>query len=741
MRIKALVENIIYHNEQNHYSVLELSQGSDIFTAVGMLPYISIGETIEAEGEYRTHPTYGEQFSISSYQITKPEDADAIERYLAGGAIKGVGPALAARIVKKFGAETFRIMEEEPERLAEVRGVSEKMACAIAEQMEAKRGMRDAIMYMQGLGISGKLATRVYDRYGPALYAVLEKNPYQLAEDIDGVGFKLADSIAQKAGVPQDSDFRIKCGIEYALISGAAAGHTYLPRQLLLRMTAELLLITPDKIEPFLLDLQMEDKIRILGGGEEIYLSSYYYMEYNTALMLKALNIRGESDSAYVERRLKRIQEESGIELDEKQQNALREAVNKGVLIITGGPGTGKTTTINALIRYFEEEGRTISLAAPTGRAAKRMTEATGCEAKTIHRLLEYTGSPSEEETGRRPDDPRFLRNENEPLDADVIIIDEVSMVDIWLMNALLKAVMPGTRLILVGDANQLPSVGAGNVLRDLIASGCFETVMLTYIFRQAALSDIVVNAHRIHNGEKVDLCKQSRDFLFIREKEPRRITEDIIVLLEKKLPAYVEADASEIQVLTPTRKGALGVENLNRELQSVLNPSAPGCPEKNTGDFTFRQGDKVMQTKNNYEIEWERRNERGTAVERGSGIFNGDIGIVSEINSYTDILTVRFDDEKYVDYDHKHIQELEPAYAVTVHKSQGSEYPAVIIPMYPGPHMLMNRNLLYTAVTRARKCVCLVGMPQVFEEMEKNESENRRYSGLCGRIKEAYEV
>ena len=740
MRIKALVESIIYHNEQNHYSVLELSQGSDIFTAVGMLPYISIGETIEAEGEYKTHPTYGEQFSIQSYQIAKPEDADAIERYLAGGAVKGVGPALATRIVKKFGAETFRIMEEEPERLSEIRGVSEKMARAIAEQMEQKRGMRDAVMYMQGLGISGKLATRVYDRYGPALYAVLEKNPYQLAEDIEGVGFKLADSIAQKSGIPQDSDFRIKCGIEYALLSGVSAGHTYLPRPLLLRMTSELLLLVPEQIEPFFLDLQMEDKIRILGGGEEIYLSSYYYMEYNTALMLKALNIQGESDEAHVERRLKRIQSESGISLDEKQQNAVREAVRKGVLLITGGPGTGKTTTINALIRYFEEEGRTIALAAPTGRAAKRMTEATGCEAKTIHRLLEYTGSPSDEEDGRRPDDPRFLRNENEPLEADVIIIDEMSMVDIWLMNALLRAIVPGTRLILVGDANQLPSVGAGNVLRDLISSGCFEAVKLTHIFRQAALSDIVVNAHRIHDGEKVDLCRQSRDFLFIREKDAGRITKDIVVLLKEKLPAYVDADPMEIQVLTPTRKGALGVENLNRELQACLNPPAEGRPEKNTGDHIFRLGDKVMQIKNNYEIEWERRDDRGTAVEKGCGIFNGDIGIISEVNSCTDTITVRFDDERYVDYDHKHLPELEPAYAVTVHKSQGSEYPAVIIPMYPGPHMLMNRNLLYTAVTRARKCVCLVGMPQVFEEMEKNESENRRYSGLCGRIREVYE-
>ena len=737
MKIKAFVENIIYHNEQNHYAVLELSQGSDVFTAVGTFPYLSPGETIEAEGEYTTHPAYGEQFSVTSYQIVQPEDADAMERYLGSGALKGIGPALAKRIVKKFGGDTFRMIEEEPERLAEIKGVSLKMAQSIAAQAEEKRGVRDAVMFMQELGISGRLAAKIYDKYGPALYAVLKKNPYQLAEDIDGVGFRLADSIAQKSGMPENSDFRVKCGIEYALASGIAAGHTYLPRPLLLHTASELLNLPENEIEPYLLDLQIADKIRILADGEEIYLSSYFYMEQNTARMLKALDIRGESDRNYVEKRIARIEKESGIALDEMQKTAVREAVETGVLIMTGGPGTGKTTTINALIRYFEEEGRSIALAAPTGRAAKRMTEATGCEAKTVHRLLEYMGKPSDEEDGRKPDDPRFMRNESDPLEADVIIIDEMSMVDIWLMNALLKAVVPGTRLILVGDANQLPSVGAGNVLRDLIASDCFRTVKLTHIFRQAAQSDIVVNAHRIHDGKPVDLGKVSNDFLFIREKDPGRIIGDIKTLLLRKLPAYVGADAFALQVLTPTRKGALGVEALNKELQSSLNPPSPQKPEKDMGEFVFRLGDKVMQIKNDYEIEWTRRNADYIAVETGTGVFNGDMGIISEIDTAADTLTVRFDEGKYVVYDRKHLQELEPAYAVTVHKSQGSEYPAVIMPMYPGPHMLMNRNLLYTAVTRAKKCVCMVGMPQVFEEMEKNEKENKRYSGLCERIQE----
>ena len=740
MRIKALVENIIYHNEQNHYSVLELSQGSDVFTAVGILPCVGEGETIEAEGEYTVHPTYGKQFSIRSFQIAKPESIDAMERYLAGGALKGVGPALAKRIVKKFGKDTFRILEEEPERLSEVKGISEKMAQLIGMQAEEKRGMRDAVVFMQELGISSRLSGRIYEKYGPALYTVLKQNPYQLADEVEGVGFKLADGIAQRAGIPRDSEFRIKSGVLYTLSAGVTAGHTWLPKGLLLREAAGLLSMEEEKIEACLLDLQMEDRIRVLGNGTEVYLSAYYYMEQNTALMLRTLNIRGESDASYVEKRLKRIQEENGVSLDEKQQNAVREAVEKGVLILTGGPGTGKTTTINALIRYFEEEGREIALAAPTGRAAKRMTEATGCEAKTIHRLLEYTGTPEETDDGsRRENDPRFLRNESDPLEADVVIIDEMSMVDIWLMNALLKAIAPGTRLILVGDANQLPSVGAGNVLRDLIASGCFETVELKHIFRQAALSDIVVNAHKIHRGEPVDLSRQSKDFLFIRERDPAHITADIKTLLQEKLPAYVGADRMELQVLTPTRKGALGVELLNQELQKSLNPKDPKKPEKQAGNYTFRLGDKVMQIRNDYGIEWEKRNEKGIAVERGAGVFNGDIGVITEIDCLADTVTVLIDEEKYVEYDAKHLPELEPAYAVTVHKSQGSEYPAVILPMYPGPHMLMNRNVLYTAVTRAKKCVCLVGLPEVFEAMEQNETESRRYSGLCERIREAY--
>ena len=739
MVIKAYVENIVYYNQDNHYAVLEVSEGGEDLTVVGYFPYISVGETIEAEGDYTLHPVYGKQFSAERFHVSEPEDADAMERYLAGGAIKGIGPSLASKIVRKFKADTFRIMEEEPERLAEIKGISEKMAMEIAGRVREKRGMRDAIMFMQEYGIGSNLANRIYDKYGPALYAILKKNPYQLADDMENVGFRLADSIAHKVGLAEDSAFRVKSGILYALRQAAAQGHTFYPRSKLIPYAAELLGVPVEGVEPYLLDLQIETKIRVCGkDGEEIYLTSYYEMEKNTALLLDALNIHGESDEAFVSKRIRKIQKETKLVLDEKQAEAVRAAVEHGVLILTGGPGTGKTTAINTLIRYFAKDGLDIELAAPTGRAAKRMAEATGCEARTVHRLLEYTGIPD----GKHPASqrPRFLRDEHNPLEADVVIVDEVSMVDIFLMEALLRALVPGTRLILVGDSNQLPSVGAGNVLRDLIAAGCYHTVRLTHIFRQAALSDIVVNAHRINEGEPVDLSKKSRDFLFIRGREPEQIFAAVQKLLTEKLPAYVGAPVEEIQVLTPTRKGALGVERLNQRLQAFLNPPKTGKPERKEGEQIFREGDKVMQIKNDYDLEWVRRNRRGIAVEKGAGVFNGDTGVISEIDRAADCLTVRYDEDRFVEYDTKHLPELELAYAVTVHKSQGSEYPAVILPMYHGPHALMNRNLLYTAVTRAKQCVCMVGLPQIFEEMEQNASENRRYSGLCDRIAELHQ-
>lgn len=477
--------------------------------------------------------------------------------------------------------------------------------------------------------------------------------------------------------------------------------------------------------------------IRESEGVRVVYASQYYYMEMGVARMLHDLNIRGREPEEKIRKKLLQIQKEESIELDEKQVQAVVEAVNSGLLIITGGPGTGKTTTINTIIRYFESEEMEILLAAPTGRAAKRMTEATGYEARTIHRLLEISGMPGDE----RSIGMHFERNEENPLDADAVIIDETSMVDIHLMQSLLKAVNPGTRLILVGDVNQLPSVGPGNVLKDVIEAGCFNVVMLTRIFRQASQSDIVVNAHKINAGETVPLGKKSNDFLFIKRDDPNMIINAMITLVQKKLPGYVGADPYDIQIMTPMRKGALGVERLNTILQEYLNPPDKSKLEKESGGVTFRVGDKVMQIKNNYNIEWEVRNKYGIPVDKGTGIYNGDIGIIREINLFAELVTVEFDEGRMVEYSFKQMEELELAYAITIHKSQGSEYPAVVIPIFSGPKMLMTRNLIYTAVTRARACVCLVGVPEVFQAMVDNEMEQRRYSGLRERICEIYQM
>lgn len=747
--VSGYVEKIKYRNEENGYSILSVNSDGLDYVLVGTFPYISEGDFIEASGRDVEHPIYGDQIQVESYELKAPEDTASMERYLGSGAIRGVGTALAARIVRRFKADTFRIIEEEPERLAEVKGISEKMAQAISEQMESKKEMRQAMMFLQEYGISMSLALKIYNEYGSRMYSIIKENPYRLADDIQGVGFKMADEIAQKVGIFTDSDFRIRSGIYYTLLQSVANGHTYLPQEELLASASELLHVDPAVMEKHLTDLQMEKKIVVKVNEEKllkpeeddstpasrhVYASQYYYTELNTARMLHDLNLRGAEPETEIRKKLEKICEEERIEPDELQIRAVVEAVNSGLLIITGGPGTGKTTTINTIIRYFEQEEMEILLAAPTGRAAKRMTEATGYEARTIHRLLELTGVPSDD---KDTSGMHFERNEENPLDADAIIIDEMSMVDIYLMHALLRAVNPGTRLILVGDTNQLPSVGPGNVLRDLIASGAFDVVQLTRIFRQAAESDIIVNAHRINDGERIPLGKRSKDFLFIRREQPDAIISAMLTLVREKLPNYVHADMFDIQIMTPMRKGALGVERLNTILQSFLNPKDPSKPEKEVGGTIYRVGDKVMQIKNNYQIEWEIRNRYGIPVDSGSGVFNGDIGIIREINTFAEELTVEFDEGKMVDYSFKQLEELELAYAITIHKSQGSEYPAVVIPVYSGPRMLMTRNLIYTAVTRARACVCLVGIPEMLQAMVDNEVEQRRYTGLKIRIQE----
>ncbi|MCI9361227.1 MAG: ATP-dependent RecD-like DNA helicase [Hungatella sp.] len=753
--ITGFIEKIKFRNEDNGYSVLSVSSENEEYVLVGTFHYISEGEMIEATGTMTEHPVYGEQMTVDSYQVKTPKDTAAMERYLGSGAIKGVGAALATRIVRRFKADTFRVIEEEPERLAEVKGISEKMAMAISDQMEEKKDMRQAMIFLQEYGISMNLAAKIYQEYGPRMYGIIKENPYRLADDIPGVGFKMADEIAQKVGIFSDSDYRIKAGILYTLLQASGQGHTYLPKEELLHQAAELLKVREETMDKHLMDMQMDKRLVVkrqpaawragedenqesdLESAQIVYASSYYYMELNTARMLHDLNIKASTPKEHIKERLDQIQRQENIELDPLQIQAVAEAVNSGLLIITGGPGTGKTTTINTIIRYFEEEEMEILLAAPTGRAAKRMTEATGYEAKTIHRLLELNGVPGEGDTARM----RFERNEENPLDADVIIVDEMSMVDIQLMQSLLKAVNVGTRLILVGDVNQLPSVGPGNVLKDMITSGCFNVVRLTHIFRQAAESDIIVNAHRINEGEPVDLGKRSRDFLFIRRDNPDAIISASITLMTEKLPGYISASPLDIQIMTPMRKGALGVERLNTIFQSFLNPPDEKKPEKEHGGIIFRLGDKVMQIKNNYQMEWEVRNQYGVPLDSGVGIFNGDMGVIKELNVFAENLTVEFDDGKLVEYTFKQLEELELAYAITIHKSQGSEYPAVIIPLYSGPHMLMTRNLIYTAVTRARTCVCLVGVPETFLSMAANQMEQKRYSGLKERICEIEQV
>lgn len=740
--IEGYIEHIIYRNQENGYTVANLVAEETEITCVGIFQYLNEGETIRAKGVYKEHPSYGQQFSVASYEIVIPQDSLAMERYLGSGAIRGIGAALAARIVRHFGDDTLRIIETEPERLAEVKGISERKAREIAEQVEDKADMRKAMMFLQQYGISQTLGAKIYQQYKQDMYRILKENPYKMAEDISGVGFKIADEIAARIGIHTDSDYRIRSGLLYILLLATAEGHVYLPKKVLLARAEKLLGVQADYMEKHIVDLSIDRKIVVKeitegfteGKEQIVYASQYYQIELHTAQMLHELNLKDTVDEHVIAEKIRRIQKAEKIELDEMQQQAIVEAVKNGLLVITGGPGTGKTTTINGIIRYFEMEGLDIYLAAPTGRAAKRMTEATGYEAKTIHRMLELTGAP-EEKSGS----VHFERNAQNPLEADVIIIDEMSMVDIFLMHALLSAVVSGTRLVLVGDVNQLPSVGPGSVLKDIIASGEFPVVELVKIFRQASQSDIVVNAHKINQGVPVSLDNKSMDFFFLKRYDANVIISVVITLIQKKMPKFVDAEPYDIQVLTPMRKGLLGVERLNVILQQYLNPPSKEKKEKEHGKGLFREGDKVMQIKNNYQLEWEIRGLYGIPVEKGVGVFNGDTGIIKEINTFAETITVEFDERRFVEYSFKQLEELELAYAITIHKAQGSEYPAVIIPLLAGPKMLMNRNLLYTAVTRARKCVTLVGDEKVFAEMENNKMEQSRYTTLDLRIKESH--
>ncbi|MBQ6293631.1 MAG: ATP-dependent RecD-like DNA helicase [Lachnospiraceae bacterium] len=737
-RVTGTVEHVIHRNAENGYSVVEIAEEKGLLTLVGILPELQPGEPIEAEGSFVAHPVYGEQLAVEHFTLLMPSDAIAVEKYLASGIIKGIGPALAGRIVKRFGADALRVMEEQPEELAKVKGISKNGARLIQEQVAAKREMREAMMFLEQFGISIPLAVKIYEKYGQTLYSVIKTNPYKLMDDITHVGFRIADEIAVRAGLPADSEFRIRSGVNYAMQQALQAGHIYLPRETLISYAARLLELDEDLIENAVTDLTVDKRLvqRMAGGVHAVYLAKYYYMEAAVAAMLTALDRPLHIEGNTVEEELWHILGEGEITLEDMQQDAVLRAVKNGLTVITGGPGTGKTTTISALIRYFDAKGLSIELAAPTGRAAKRITEATGRDARTIHRLLEFMGSPEDNEN----DTPHFQRNESNPIEADVVIIDEVSMVDLPLMYALLKAIIPGTRLVLVGDANQLPSVGPGNVLRDVIASGVVDTIELTRIFRQAETSDIVLNAHRINRGEEIVPDKTSRDFMVLRRNNAAEIQQAVIRLIRDKLPPYVHADPFEIQVITPVRKGVLGVENLNRILQDALNPPAEYKKERQFAHSLFRVGDKVMQIKNNYQKEWSKTGGTGFSLKEGTGVFNGDLGIVKDIRFFSEELVVLFDDDREAVYLFSEADELELAYAVTVHKSQGSEYPAVILPLLSVPLPLMTRNLIYTAVTRAKSCVVVVGLWETFLRMASNDTEQKRYSSLAEQLREIRE-
>lgn len=746
--ISGYIDHIIFHNDENGYTVFVLRpddevdeavlDGEDELTCVGNFFGIAQGEHIRLEGDYREHKSYGLQFSATTYEVIMPQDAEAVLRYLSSGAIKGIGPVLAKKIVKKFGDETFHIMETRPEKLAEIRGISESKAMDISDQMLDRRDQRSAMLLLSSYGIGSTLSMRIFKQYGRDLGRVLEENPYRLAEEVDGVGFKIADSIAAKNGFAIDSDFRIECGILYVLSQTAGNGHTYLPNEELANYASELLGVEPSDVEALIPEMVMDKKL--VTKGKDIYLPPYYRAEAGTAKLLLTLDEEYETEMAEIDRVIAEAERDEGWHLDEVQRRAVQEAAGHGIFVLTGGPGTGKTTTIRTMLRFFNEQGLDISLCAPTGRAAKRMSEATGFPAQTIHRLLGLGGGKDKDEKDGSAENRNnnISYNASHPLESDVVIVDEVSMVDILLMYALAKAVPIGARLILVGDANQLPSVGPGNVLKDIIHSGAFSVVTLERIFRQGNQSDIVENAHSINRGEHVSLNNKSSDFFFAKSRDADKIVAKTCSYLKPdSLPKYVGAEVFDVQVLTPTRKGNLGVERLNSILQRNLNPPSPDKAELESGSRVFRVGDKVMQIKNNYDISWEIRGKYGIAVDSGEGIFNGDIGIVTDIDPFGKITTIVFDDNRTAEYPFQQLDEIEHAYAVTIHKSQGSEYPAIIIPLLPGPRLLYNRNLLYTAITRAKKCVVVIGDEDTFNNMIDNATESRRYSGLRARIEE----
>ena len=732
--IKGYVDHFLYYNESNTYGVLELDTEDDDVICTGRFPGLTEGETIEVSGEWVDHPTYGVQLKVLNYEIIEPTDILDMERYLASGAIKGIGPSTAKKIIKHFGEDTFRIIEEEPERLSEIKGITERKAISIATQMSERHELRNVVMFLQKYGISNSMAIKLFDEYGSQIKSIILNNPYKLAREVNGIGFKRADEIAAKTGVKLDSEFRIQCGIIHCLKEASTDGHTYLPREELIRSAYELLGVCESDIERQLDELKIERQLIEVKSEDRlnIYLSEYYQIEKNCAVKLLTLARYSDRISASeLDREIKSIESELDIELHDLQREAVVKALSEGLFILTGGPGTGKTTTIKSIISGLERRNLRFVLAAPTGRAAKRMSETTGYEASTIHRLLSIKHNPEERA------DAYFEMNEDNPLDVDAVIIDEASMVDIFLFNSLLKAISPGCKLIIVGDSNQLPSVGPGQVLKDMLDSGVCPNVELKYIFRQSNESHIVTYAHMINNGEQIDFTIKYEDFFLLKRDNYEEIRQALLYLICEKLPKHFNTSPMQIQVLTPMKKGALGVWELNRILQECINPPSDKKVELEYGENIFRVGDKVMQTKNNYDMEWNIMSTYGISAQRGKGVFNGDIGIIDHINKPSRLIRITFDDGREAEYSYETLEELELAYAITIHKSQGSEYPVVIMPLLGGPRSLLYRNLLYTGVTRAKDCVVILGSENTVKEMIRCENENRRYTGLAARIGE----
>lgn len=732
--IKGYVDHFLYYNESNTYGVLELDTEDDDVICTGRFPGLTEGETIEVSGEWVDHPTYGVQLKVLNYEIIEPTDILDMERYLASGAIKGIGPSTAKKIIKHFGEDTFRIIEEEPERLSEIKGITERKAISIATQMSERHELRNVVMFLQKYGISNSMAIKLYDEYGSQIKSIILNNPYKLAREVNGIGFKRADEIAAKTGVKLDSEFRIQCGIIHCLKEASTDGHTYLPREELIRSAYELLGVCESDIERQLDELKIERQLIEVKSEDRlnIYLSEYYQIEKNCAVKLLTLTRYSDRISASeLDSEIKSIESELDIELHDLQREAVIKALSEGLFILTGGPGTGKTTTIKSIISGLERRNLRFVLAAPTGRAAKRMSETTGYEASTIHRLLSIKHNPEERA------DAYFEMNEDNPLDVDAVIIDEASMVDIFLFNSLLKAISPGCKLIIVGDSNQLPSVGPGQVLKDMLDSGVCPNVELKYIFRQSNESHIVTYAHMINNGEQIDFTTKYEDFFLLKRDNYEEIRQALLYLICEKLPKHFNTSPMQIQVLTPMKKGALGVWELNRILQECINPPSDKKVELEYGENIFRVGDKVMQTKNNYDMEWNIMSTYGISAQRGKGVFNGDIGIIDHINKPSRLIKITFDDGREAEYSYETLEELELAYAITIHKSQGSEYPVVIMPLLGGPRSLLYRNLLYTGVTRAKDCVVILGSENTVKEMIRCENENRRYTGLAARIGE----